>query len=165
MLVYINVFTSWMKIDFLTQVNDTLSQCIIYSSYFTLIPFRNLLIWSISIQASVVIINFALVVDNAIYFCNFNCQEIAPPAKVAIKQEVDFLESGSPPMTASAQPFNIDLPFSKHKHTLEFPRRYPICLDYLSICWLLQQYILCQVFVDLNIRKTPNDKSIWNLFF
>ena len=46
-------------------------------------------------------IYFASVEDRATHFCNLDCHDTAPPAKVIIYLEVDFLESTSPIVSAS----------------------------------------------------------------
>ncbi|PRQ59467.1 hypothetical protein RchiOBHm_Chr1g0370511 [Rosa chinensis] len=44
------------------------------------------------------------VVDKATHFCNFDCQETAPPAKVNKYPDVDLIVSTSPAKSASVKP-------------------------------------------------------------
>ncbi|KAM1098513.1 hypothetical protein ACFX19_016015 [Malus domestica] len=62
----------------------------------------------------------ASVVDKATHFCNLDCQDTAPPAKVNKYPDVDL----SPPKSTSVNPSKIGLELPKHKHILEVPFKY-----------------------------------------
>ncbi|GAB2284334.1 hypothetical protein Dimus_039662 [Dionaea muscipula] len=51
--------------------------------------------------------NSASVVDKATHFCNLDCHDTAPPAKVIKYPEVDFLESRSLAISASVKAVSI----------------------------------------------------------
>ena len=64
------------------------------------------------------------VVDNEKYFCNFECQDIAPFANVNKYLEIDFLLSRFLAISESVYPSRNGFDPPKLRHTFDVPIRY-----------------------------------------
>jgi hypothetical protein len=83
---------------------------------------------------SVKAMHLAFVVDNATYFYNPDCHEIAPPPTKVVKYpNMDFLKSISLAIYAYVYPSNTGLSLAKHKLQVE------VLLRYISIHFIVNQ--------------------------
>lgn len=102
MISYINVIGLGMKTRNFTWVDDNLT--VLLNNMFILLQakfFKNLFIHDIFLQASLIAIYYASVVDKATHFCNLDCHGTAPPANLNEYPDMDLLESITPAISAS----------------------------------------------------------------
>lgn len=100
-----------MKSTILTQIYCTLSITLdhIYPTWSR--SFKNLLIHNISLQASVVLINLASVVDKARYFCNLDCHDTPPKLTSLYLSHWPYLHPCSL-LTLVCHSYSINMPWS-----------------------------------------------------
>lgn len=71
------------KLDFfLKRLTLWLSQCTTYFCYSYLNSCKKCFIYSISLQATITVINIVTMVDKTTHFCNFDFHDTAPPENV-----------------------------------------------------------------------------------